>query len=309
MLKPFILTFLAAAGALSAADYFPLQNGNSWTYRAAGGTAQFTIRVGTPALVDGEIWYSLSGYVPQRLLVRYEGDRLLYLDDQDGQPRQLTSFQPGASWKAPLRQCAETGEAQSKPAAYSGPTGPIDNALEIRYTTSTCADAGDLSELYADHLGMLRRTVQSFAGPVNYELVSARLVSAAIETLPNGRFTVSAAPAAGELAVTLRLQLSPAPPITLTFPTSQQYDLVVRDDTGKVVYQWSDGRFFSQSEHSISVSSEWNTEFRVPAPGPGVYTVQAWLATDTRVPLFAATAPLVIEAANAPHGRRLPPGR
>jgi hypothetical protein len=294
MLRSMAVALLAAV-SLSAANYFPLQNGNSWTYRVAGTSQQFTIRVGTPTLVDGEVWYSLNGYAQQRVLARYEGDRLMYLDEDTARPALFTSFLPGESWTAPLRQCRESGEAQAERVKVQSPTGPIENALQIRYTILGCADAGDVAEVYAENFGMLRRTVQSFGGPRVYELVSARLVSTAVETSPGGHFAVLLDDmTADHVALTLRLQATPTGPLKLTFPTGQEYDVVVRDPEGRIVYQWSDGRAFTQVLHSRELS-EWTQGVSIPRPVPGAYTVQAWLTTDTRVPAYAATVALVVE--------------
>ena len=284
--------FLLGAAILPAANFFPLQNGNSWSYRVAGTQQQFTVQVGAPVTMDGRDWFPLTGYTPRRLWVRYEGDRLIYLDESTNAEAMLTSFLPGDTWPAPMRTCRQSGEAQGTRAKYSGG----DDALEIRYRTYECADAGTISELYAENVGMVERTEQSFAGPRTYQLVSARLVSSVVASAPNGRFTVSQeGVTADEVVLTLRVQLSPGRPLALSFDSSQEYDIAVSDDAGKVVYRWSASRSFLQSLHTVVVDGEWSAAASIPKPGPGVYTLQAWLTTATPEPLFAATVPLVIK--------------
>ena len=271
---------------------FPLQNGNSWTYGVAGTQQQFTVQVGSPVTRDGKEWFPLTGYTPQRLWVRYEGDRLLYLEESNAMESVLTSFAPGNTWPAPMRMCRQSGEAQGARDRYPGRRG----ALEIRYATLECADAGILSELYTENVGMVRRTEQSFAGPRVYELVSAHLVSAVIETAPSGRFTIlRETDRANEVNLTLRLQVNHSGPLTLGFSSSQEYDLQLRDGAGNVVYHWSAARSFLQALHSIVVDGEWSASVSIPRPAPGVYTLQAWLTTATPVPMFGASMPLVIE--------------
>ena len=67
--------------------------GNSCTYRVSGRSAQFTVRVGIPALVDGQIWHSRSGCTPEGLLVRHDGDRLFYLNPYAGRPAGPRAFE------------------------------------------------------------------------------------------------------------------------------------------------------------------------------------------------------------------------
>jgi len=298
MLRSLIMAALGT-GVLSAGNFFPLETGNSWTYREARSAQEFTIRVGTPALVDGQVWYALNGYAEERLLARYEGDRLLYLSPDTGGAALLTSFLPGDTWPAPARQCLQRGEAQGMRAKYDGPGGPMEGVLEIRYMTLGCADAGMLSELFAENIGMARRTIETIAGPRTFDLVSARIGSTVIETAPHARFTVSVDPAAAtaeEVGLKLHLQANPPAPVTLPFTSGQEYDVEVRDQEGAEVYRWSAGRAFIFVTHSVTVSGEWSAAVSIPRPAPGSYTVQAWLTTDTGVPLYAATLPLTMES-------------
>jgi hypothetical protein len=284
--------FLLGANLMAASDFFPLHAGNSWTYRVANTQQQFTVQVGTPVTMEGREWFPVTGYTPQRVWVRYENDRLIYLDGSASAETVLTSFLPGDTWAAPMRTCRQSGEAQGTRAKHAR----AENALEIRYRTFSCADAGTISELYAENIGMVQRTEQSFAGPRTYDLVSARLVSTVIETAPNGRFTITRdATTADEVALTLRVHVSPGTPLSLPFGSSQEYDIVVRDNAGKAVYVWSASRSFLQSLHTVDVDGEWSAQATIPKPAPGAYTVQAWLVTATPVPMFAATVPLVIE--------------
>jgi hypothetical protein len=291
MFKPLTIFLLAGASSLSAANFFPLQKGNSWTYQMAGTPLQLIVKVGVPIALDGRDWYPLSGYAKHPVLVRYEGDRLISRDASDPQETQLTSFLPGDRWLAPLRECRQIGEAQGTRAKYDDTSG----ALEIRYETLDCADAGTLSELFVENLGMVRRTVQTFAGPRGYELISAHLVSPSAEPSPSGRFSVSFdRAAANELTVMLRVDLNSGSTLPLTFASGQEFDIAVRDETGREVYRWSAGRSFIQAQHSITVEGEWAASVSIPRPEPGTYSLQAWLTTATPVPQYAATVPLVI---------------
>ncbi len=281
------------AGSLLGADLFPLQAGNTWTYREGVTGQEFTVRVGTPIVTNDRVYYSLSGYVEQRLFVRMnETGSLVYLDEETGSERLLTSFEPFESgwWNAPFRQCEQEGQTLEKPGEHGGAAGPIRQVQEMRYRTFSCADAGVESEQYAANIGMVRRVVGSIAGPREFNLVYARIGKQIIDALPHGRFTVSIGDGAR-----LRLQVNSPLPVNLLFATAQEYELVLKDEAGSVVWKWSDGQMFAQAAHERSVATEWSVKVEVAWPTQeGNYTLQAWLTTATDAPQFAATVPLRI---------------
>ena len=150
---------------------------------------------------------------------------------------------------------------------------------------------------------MVRRTVSTIAGPRTYELISARLGELNITSSPSGRFQVSATAIPGSpfrLLVDLRLMFDGAEqPYKLVFPTSQEYDILVRDAAGKQLYRWSDGKAFTQVVHERLVSRELRIgEEIIPVPGstppPGTYMLEAWLATGPGQREFFAAAPFEI---------------
>jgi hypothetical protein len=70
----------------------------------------------------------------------------------------------------------------------------------------------------------------------------------------------------------------------LQMPTSQDYEVVLRDSKGKEVWRWSDGRFFTPQLRNISARY---LRFEVAVPlqtygillHEGIYTLEAWLVT------------------------------
>ena len=58
--------------ALFGADFFPLQEGNAWTYREPATGQTFSVRVGQPVAIAGHQYYDLIGYTNTDLLVRIE---------------------------------------------------------------------------------------------------------------------------------------------------------------------------------------------------------------------------------------------
>jgi hypothetical protein len=176
------------------ADLFPLAQGNSWTYRETRTGGTFTVDVGVDVTLNGQTYHSLTGYVPGTLLVRLDDqNRLVYANADTGQEAVLTYFAPlddGGWWDAPLRMCGEQAQALTR-GTHDGAAGVVNGGVELRYKTLTCADAGDLSEQYAENIGMLRRVVESIAGPRQYDLIHAKVGATVIDALPNAQFSVS----------------------------------------------------------------------------------------------------------------------
>jgi hypothetical protein len=146
---------------------------------------------------------------------------------------------------------------------------------------------------------MVRRVNTSIAGPRTFDLIYAHVGTLTIEAGDHGQFSVSARPVpntSGWLA-TVRLELGLTPSQRLTFPTSQLFDAVLRDETGKEVWRWSTGQLFTQAATTRQFSGEWSMSFLVPQPDStsGVYTLEAGLLNDSG-PKFASavkvTAPV-----------------
>jgi hypothetical protein len=106
-------TIIVAIGlhscALLGADFFPLQEGNAWTYREPATGQIFNVRVGQPVTVAGHLYYDLIGYTDTDLPVRIEVTfgALVYWDGLRNQEFLLTSFEQfeGGYWLARFRPC------------------------------------------------------------------------------------------------------------------------------------------------------------------------------------------------------------
>lgn len=76
----------------------------------------------------------------------------------------------------------------------------------------------------------------------------------------------------------------------LVFPSGQDFDLLLRNDKGEVVYQWSAGKFFPEAVRRLPFGpGEKNFAFSVPLSDKegkplavGRYVAEAWLATQPR---------------------------
>jgi hypothetical protein len=299
-------------GALSGADFLPLQEGNAWTYRASATGETFSVRVGQPVTIAGHVYYDLIGYTDTDLLVRIEETygALVYWDGVRNQEILLTSFEQfeGGHWVAPFRPCPEEdGQGQLKPGNHDGPAGPIAGVLEIRYRAIGCADTGPLEEQYAEHLGMLRRVVSTIAGPRTFDLIAARVGNITIDAAPSGSFSVSlgTTTGAGPVLATFRLRVNSKLPLTLAFTSGQEYDFALKDSAGTTLWRWSASRTFLQATHQRIVADEWSATVEIPWPTttggvlqPGDYTVEAVVTNANSLP-FAATVPVTIAPAPA----------
>src|SRR6478736_2602063 len=92
-LEKLILAAMLAVGSAHAATYFPLETGNTWTYRNNATGRAFTVRVSVPAIVNDKVYYTLQCYVGSNVLARIdEHNTLFYLDNDTNQERPLISF-------------------------------------------------------------------------------------------------------------------------------------------------------------------------------------------------------------------------
>lgn len=305
MTKYLIASALAAA-SMMAGEFLPLETGNEWIYRNAQSGQTFQVRVGTPVMADDKMYFSLRGYGDSMLLVRYDDDnQLVAFDEEQRKEFIVASFTPfeRGHWQAYGRACDLEGQTLEKRITHDGPAGAIKEALQIEYRINGCADAGVVSEQFGENVGMLRRVVQSIAGPRTYDLVYARVGNTVLEAMPGGRFTVTADSYQNSptIRVTMRLQtLGTSNMLPLTFPSSQEYEVLLRDPEGKVVWAWSDGKAFTQNLHTREVSGQWSATVEIPRPPStgepraAVYTVQSWLTTIGPAPQFAATAAVTV---------------
>lgn len=296
-----VLSLLIAAGAanLTAAEFLPLAPGNNWTYRDATTGHSFNIRVGTQFYINGKVYHSLDGYADTKLLVRTnEYGNIVYLDEENNTEPILISFEPlqRGWWEGYHRQCPTMGQTQEKRGTHEGPGGRWSDVLEMVYRSHTCADAGPNSEQFAENIGMLRRVDNTIAGPRTYDLVYARVGTQTISATRTGTFRLTAANGTepGTWQATLRVELPES--IRLRFPSSQEYEVRLRDASGAIVWTWSADKLFLQQVQDRLIPNGWNATVTVPHPPtpativtePFRYTLEAWLTTAEGEPKLGA---------------------
>ena len=109
--KMAIFALALSSCALPAQDFFPLQDGNTWTYREPVTGRHLRLPCGATGHYRRQRVYKLTGYADSDLLVRVEPvhGALVYWDDARNQEILLTSFEQfeGGYWFAPFRPCPE----------------------------------------------------------------------------------------------------------------------------------------------------------------------------------------------------------
>ncbi len=295
MRRPFlVLPLLFLCSLLNAADYFPLEPGNSWTYQRTGGIDTFTVSVGLQgAQLGGNTYFRLTGYVSQPLWVRATNDGLYYWDEDAGVEVLLTSFEIGNFWgNAPFRPCEQESQAARQKDPYAGPAGTFSDALGLTYRAFQCADAGVTAEVYLANLGLARRAVQTFAGPAVYELVAAQIGGFRLIAPPSASFHVSVEQLQ-KTSLTAKLHLSAiGNPVRLKFVSTQEYNVALRDDAGKMLYLWSANRVFAAMLREEEVTGQLTYAVEIPLAkplAPGKYKLEGWITSTPSGREFAAS--------------------
>ncbi len=95
----------------------------------------------------------------------------------------------------------------------------------------------------------------------------------------------------GSVVVGLRLSTSPSQSLALSFRTSQEYDVALRNERGETLYLWSQGKAFLQALHGRVVRGDLEYTVELPLAQPlqqGTYTIEGWLTSGVSQHEFSA---------------------
>jgi hypothetical protein len=214
----------------------------------------------------------------------------------------------GFAYETSVDPCNRRAVTGSRSYRYTGPIGEFGNALRIDYPPSGCADAGLTSDVFLPWVGLVERTETTIGGPRLWQLVYSKLGGIVEVAEPNLSFSLTldrhtythGASAPAEMLARLTLRNTYDSPVSITFPSGQTYDIVVRNEQGEVVYQWSRGKAFTLALRGWRFTGEANYavkivlagENRAPLPA-GKYVAEAWLTTMGQR-AFSASAGLEI---------------
>jgi hypothetical protein len=236
------------------------------------------------------------------LLLRKNEAGTLVIYDRDGK-REKTWVAFGAAageaYRTEVDSCNATAVIRTRQGELKSPFGEFPNALQVGYQPS-CADAGLTSESFLPYVGLVQRTETTIAGEQTWNLIYTRLGGFSVFTEREVSFQAALdasqyKPGDG-LTVRMSLRSTLAPPLQLTFPTGQDYDLILRNEKGEEVYRWALGKLFTNIFRQFPLTGEknWALTVRVPEVPPGNYTAAANLAVLG--PRYEATIPFVIVA-------------
>lgn len=298
----------AGAGRAQAPDYFPLQVGNQWIYRAVeSGGEPLVVEISEAGYFDGRGYVLVRGLAAGDAWLRLSEERTLYRYNPETRREEVWlafAAPTGEPFATAIHPCNPTAVIASRATRWEGPIGEFDTALEVRYPPGPCADAGLQHDYYLPYVGLIERWVTTIAGPRRYQLVYARLGGVTFVTAPELSVSLAldrhlylpgAQPA--EMLARLTVRNSRLEPLTLNFGSSQRFDLSIKDEQGREVYRWSEGKAFLLVFGSEQLGTgERNYVISVPlvsrsgaALPPGRYAVEAWV-TNIAPPRLEAKA-------------------
>lgn len=294
-MQKLIFSALFLAGALCGQDYFPLETGNQWIYRIGGALSgvltptTFVAEITGTRIIDGKEYFQLVGMPGgTRLLRKNEAGTLVFYSEQDRAEHNWVAFQAatGEAFRTEIDDCSPTGVIQSRNAELRSPLGDFrEGALRVGYAPGRCADAGLIAETFLPYVGLAQRRMSNIAGEVIWDLIYTRLGSFTAFAEPERSFqaTLNGARFATNEPITVRMTLrnTTGTPLELTFPSGQDFDVVIRNDKGDEVYRWSNGRAFTLAIRTLRFSGEKNYSVAVrPGLPTGTYTLTASLAVS-----------------------------
>jgi hypothetical protein len=292
-----------------AADFaYPLEPGNQWIYRSGSTGETWTVVAEAVEEFNGIQFTRLTGFPggPVRLRLGAEG-RLLAWDSSAGTEKLWVDLgaEEGDEFEPGTDPCNLRARVASRNADYSGPLGEFRDAIQISYAPGPCADAGITEESYVSSLGLVRRVLQTIAGPRAFDVVYVRLGGRVYASEPHAGsglaldrtvYEIDPAKPIPPLTARLTIRNDHPEPLELQFPSGQIYDLRIENEGGETVFLWSAARLFIQALQTLAIErGERNYVITVPlvsgdgAPLPaGSYGIEAWLTTSPPVRFRAA---------------------
>ena len=287
-----ILAFVAAPLFAATPDYFPLEVGNSWTYRSSGrtGTDVKTIEVQRTDTIGGRSWF-LVDFLGRAVFLRATPEgTLVEWDAAANREKPWIAFAAPdrSSFPTEIDQCNKSARIESRAEKYKGPLGDFDTALKLAFEPS-CADAGLTQALFLPYVGLAHFETTTIAGPLRYDLVYSKTgLTEVAAGLVSSRLSldrhVYPARTAADLVARFSIRNTTDRPLVLTFPSAQRNDLAIRNAAGDTVYVWSADKLFAQvlGTETIAPGSERSWVITAPIGNlrSGKYVAEAWLTND-----------------------------
>lgn len=170
-LPEIVCAIVIAAGLAPAAtlDYFPLEVGNRWEYKADDRRDPAAIEVLKTEVIEGLTWYRVHWLDGNEVLLRVDERQRLVAWNRGRKGEDLW-----VSFLAPDGELYHSQMAVCSPSAKIDRQGVAPDQVQVRYS-GMCSDGGLLRETYVRSLGLTERTEVTYAGPVMWKLISARI--------------------------------------------------------------------------------------------------------------------------------------
>jgi len=167
--------------AAQVLPHFPLQAGNQWNYSKQGSFDAEPWQVAVVTRTSDAASELLGYFGATHTVCAGTGGVIHEVTAETGDEMWYDlGATVGTGWQMHLDPSPDTlgcvdgskVTIASRTEHVTVPAGSFDNVIRLDYT-SPCVDAGILSEWFAPGVGLVKRTEQSFAGPVTSELQSA----------------------------------------------------------------------------------------------------------------------------------------
>lgn len=236
--------------------HFPLQVGNHWVYERRyphGMETTWEVSVTGYSEGTGEKGFALRGYFDKDAWVDYGagGDLVEIAPDGGTLLWYQLGADVGATWTPTLSgsmdPCTAGGRAilASHAESVRVPAGEFADAVRVDYQR-VCMDAGLISEWFAPGVGLVKRTEDSIAGPIESVLLSSQVGGVVLPDHPVGTsLTLDRAAdttqvgRAAKLQGAFRIHEQNSEGEAFAFTGCVSAAVVLVDDNGKPVFQGS----------------------------------------------------------------------
>lgn len=254
------LLFAANAGA---SEFLPLNVGDVASFATAAGAAR-ELRVNDSA---GN-WRHVEAFPLQSsgwLNSEPNDSRVFVYNESSGSSALLADFNRsvGTRFTFNLGGCNTSATIGARNLSLTVAAGTFQRVTRLDFGRN-CADAGLLSAWFAPGVGLVKWSESNIAGAQEYSLQSARIGAITIgqssaagtgvrvsAQLPGPRVLVNVTP---RVSASLRIENTGSTEQTFTCPSTQQFDIIVRNAQGETVNAWSATRRFAQIVTTFSVA-------------------------------------------------------
>lgn len=249
------------AGNAVASEFLPLNVGDVATFTtASGATREISVddSAGSWRHVNafplmGAAWISSEA----------TDSRVYAYNEDTGASVLLADFARGTGTRFTLALggCNNSATVAARNLNVSVPAGSFQRVTRLDFGRN-CADAGLISAWFAPNVGLVKWSESNIAGAKEYSLQTARIGATTIgqaategvrvsALLPGPRMLNNVTP---RVSASLKIENTGTQAQTFTCPSSQQFEITLRDAAGEVVNVWSATRRFAQIVTTFSVA-------------------------------------------------------